>query len=215
MNIYERVNEVQKELKGVEKASRNQHQGYAYAGCDALNEAIRPLFVKYGIVQTITSGPASFHPGGVVSFELAIKWTCHDDPTSFIAGTVPAVQSSTAKSGFVQAQQIGQAISYAVKNFQFKALMLTDSNEPDLDSQDQLQSDKREASKPPAEPGLKERAMAMLAGFGACQTLAQLESHKSACVKPEMWDTVRGYPGIRDQIKAAYLKSKAGLEVIK
>src|SRR3954471_5141965 len=106
MNIYERINEVQKELKGVEKRGRNTHQNYAYAGHEDLNEAIRPLFVKHGIVQTIASGAPSFHPGGVVAFELAIRWTCSDDPSSFIEGSVPAVQSSTSKNGFVQAQQI-------------------------------------------------------------------------------------------------------------
>jgi hypothetical protein len=213
-NIYQRINEIQKRLKGVEKASRNTHQNYAYAGHEALNEAIRPLFVEHGIVQTIDCGDPEFHPGGVIAFGLTIRWFCADDPSSYIAGTIPAAQSSTAKTGFVQAQQVGQAISYAVKNFQLKALMLTDSNEPGLDSQDQLQSDKRETPKT-SDPGLKERAVAMLAGFGACQTLAQLEAHKSHSVKPEVWATVREYPGIRDQVKAAYLKAKAGLEVVK
>lgn len=212
MNIHQRIIEVEKRLKGVEKTSRNAHQNYAYAGHEALNEAIRPLFVELGITQTIDCLEPSFHPGGVVAFMLRIRWSCSDDPISFIEGCVPAVQSSTAKSGFVQAQQIGQAISYAVKNFQFKCLQLTDSNEPDSDSQDQHLSDKRESEAHQVDPGLKDRAMGVLAKFGACQTIEQLEAHKSHWIKPEQWATIRDYPGIRDQVKAVYIKAKARLE---
>lgn len=217
MNIHERIIQVEQRLKGVAKTSKNTHQNYAYAGHEALNEAIRPLFVEYGITQSIDCGEPSFHPGGVVAFLLCIRWSCSDDPSSFIEGRVPAVQSSTAKSGFVQAQQIGQAISYAVKNFQFKCLQLTDSNEPDLDSQDQLHSDKQE-QKPPAraaDPGLKERATEVLAMFGTFHTIKALDDHKSHWIKPDTWAQIRDYPGMRDQFKAAYLKAKARLEVIK
>lgn len=213
MNIHERINAIMADLRGVEKSSRNQHQNYAYAGHEALNEALRPYFVREKIVQTVNVSDVRIE-GGTLIMMVTIRWACADDPASFVEQIMAGIQPTTAKSGIPQAQQVGQALSYAVKNAQFKAFQLTDSNEPDSDSQDQQLSDKREPVAP-ADPGLKARAIEVLATFGTVVGPHELEAHKSYWVKPENWATIREYPGIRDQLKAAYLKAKARIEAQK
>jgi hypothetical protein len=47
---------------------------------------------------------------------------------------MPAVQPSQTTGKTVTAQQIGQAVSYAVKNIEFKLFALTGDPEPDSDS---------------------------------------------------------------------------------
>ncbi len=134
-NIHQRIAAVMKDLRGVEKTGRHQ-QGYAYAGHEAVATAIRPLFVEHGIVQSIHASPVRLLDGGHVALEVTVRWTstASDNATDYVEGTVPALQQCQSKAGNPTAQQVGQAISYAVKNFQLKTLMLLDSNEVEGES---------------------------------------------------------------------------------
>ena len=189
LKIHERIALVMKELRGVEKGSRNQHGNYAYAGHEAVTAAVRPLFVKHGIVQTITVLDMRLLKGGHVRLDMRVTWSCVDNPESCIWGTVPAIQHAQTKGGTVTAQQVGQAISYAVKNFTFKTLMLTDSNEPDSDA-GPLEAPRRE----PANDNAIAAATAMLGRFTELQTIEEIRAHVQD--SKAKWATVNSVEGM-------------------
>lgn len=132
--IFERLNAVMKAVTGVEKDSVNQQGRYKYAGHEAVTEAVRPAFVREGIVQSVTMPTCELLDGGHVMCTVVVRWSCHDNPASYVEGAIPSLQHCQTSSGKPTAQQIGQALSYAVKNFTFKTLMLTGDTEGDSDA---------------------------------------------------------------------------------
>lgn len=182
-----------KDVRGVEKLGQ-AHQsigGYRYAGHEAVTEAIRASFIRHGIVQTIDTEDLVLHPGGHISLAVTVRWICADGTErSAVEGTIYAVQHCQSKQGNVTAQQVGQAISYACKNFAFKTLMLLGDNEPDSDTVSD--APQREAPRY-ADAGTEERAKAMLAKANECKTLVELAQYKADCVKA--WAGVKDYPG--------------------
>lgn len=130
-NIYQALQAVMRDVPGVAKKSVNQHDKYNYASHDAVTEAIRGAFVRHGIVQTVDTLECVLLDGGVVKLLVNVRWTCIDG--SFIEGKVGALQP--ARKGNITAQQFGQALSYAVKCFQFKSLMLLGDPEKDSDAE--------------------------------------------------------------------------------
>jgi hypothetical protein len=134
-NIVQRVNAVMREVRGVEKASTNQHGNYKYAGHQAVNDAIRDSFARHGIVQ-IVSVLDNHVDGGTVTVKVRVSWISTDSAGSRIDMDGVGIQPSQTTKGGVTAQQVGQAISYAVKCVQFKGLMLRGDNEEDADEGD-------------------------------------------------------------------------------
>lgn len=132
-NIFERIRAVMLEVKGVSKEEYNQHNKYKYAGYETVNALVRGAFVRHDIVQTINMTECQVLDGGAIQMCVVITWTCADFPESFVSSSVFAVQHSQTSKGGVTAQQIGQGISYAVKNNLFKQLMLTGDDTPDAD----------------------------------------------------------------------------------
>ncbi len=192
--IHQRIHAVMLGLRGVEKSGRHQQGGYAYAGHEAIASAIRPLFVEHGIVQTIDCGEAVLLDGGHVRLNVNVTWTSVDNPESFITGSVPAVQQCQTKAGNPTAQQVGQAISYAVKNFQLKTLMLLDSNEVEGESL------------PHESPHVVDReaeaaAESMLKQYSGMHSEAEVKLHDKAC--RERWPEVRGLQNISDRYRKA------------
>lgn len=53
MNIYEKLTEIQNELKAP-KNQRNSFGGYNYRSCEDILEAVKPLNKKYKVTLTIT-----------------------------------------------------------------------------------------------------------------------------------------------------------------
>jgi hypothetical protein len=52
MNIYEKLSNIQNELKAP-KGQFNKFGGYKYRSCEDILEAVKPLCVKYGVVLTL------------------------------------------------------------------------------------------------------------------------------------------------------------------
>jgi hypothetical protein len=186
--IHQRIALVMRDLRGVEKTGRHQ-QGYAYAGHEAVATAIRPLFVEHGIVQSIHATPARLLDGGHIALEVTVRWTSIESATDYVEGTVPALQQCQSKAGNPTAQQVGQAISYAVKNFQLKTLMLLDSNEEEGESL------------PHESPHVVNRtAEDMLARFAFLSSEAELKAHLDAC--RARWAEVKDVPGLGSKFAA-------------
>lgn len=134
LNIHQRVAAVMKDLRGVDKGSTNTHFNYKYAGHEAINAAMRPLFLHHGITQTISCSEFRVQQAPTVcSCMVRVRWACTDNPADFIEGDIPALMPASAKSGFTP-QMAASLISYGCKGYALKVLMLTDSNEPDAGS---------------------------------------------------------------------------------
>lgn len=207
MNIYQKLNEIQKELRGVAKDSTNAHFRYKYAGHEAINEAIRPLFIHHGINQSVSASEFQVHPNGTVSCMVYVRWTCIEDPTSFVEGSVPAVMPGGSK-GDCTPQQCGSLLSYGTKNFAFKALQLCDSNEKDADS---YVPEKRDTAppKPAASPEAQATADAAIGAFEIVDTRELFDAH----VKHwrANWAKISAVPGVKDRFSVAMAAAKARL----
>ncbi len=193
LNIYERASGVMRKVKGVAKTSTNAHGRYKYAGHEAVTEAIRDAMIEYGIVQTISTDSMLLHPGGHVSLAVRITWSCIEaDPSGEhdrIVGTIHALQHAQTSNGNPTAQQIGQAISYAVKNFTFKTLMLT--GDPDADS------DAGPLEQPKVDEKLQKESDALLMGYAECNSFDAIKAHND---KVQKWGRVGEVPGLRDKL---------------
>lgn len=211
MNIQQRINAVQKELRGVEKSGRHQ-QGYAYAGHEAVNEAVRPLFVQHGIVQTVSARNLRVHRGGHLSMTVRVRWACDEDPSSFVEGDVPIFQHCQSKAGNPTVQMSGQLLSYGVKNFTFKTLMLTDSNEPDSDT---LPHDSPRVESRPAAPVVPPESMATaeaaIGAFDLITTGEQLAKHLEHWRDAKNWGKISRIPGVRNRFANAVAEAKKRL----
>ncbi len=194
MNIYERVSAVMGEVKGVEKTSMNQHGRYKYAGHEAVTEAIRGSMLRHGIVQTISTDAMTLHPGGHISLAVRIRWSSKEQTgahfeNDHIESTIHALQHAQTSNGNPTAQQIGQAISYACKNFAFKTLMLT--GDPDADS------DAGPLDPPKVDTKLQEESDALLMGYAECNSFEAIKLHGE---KIQKWGRVGEVPGLRDKL---------------
>lgn len=210
-NIYQRINAVMREVRGVEKSAFNPQGKFNYAGHEAVTEAVRDSFVKHGIVQTVSMLACETLEGGVVRTQVRVAWFCDDCPSSCIVSDSWAVQPCTTREGKFTAQQVGQAMSYAVKNIFFKQLMLTGDPERDSDAEP-LESPTRRSEPPPANDADPARATAaeLLARFGQCQTEAEI-TKANADIKAK-WDTIKSVPGISDQIQKARQRAREQLK---
>lgn len=201
MNIYERISNVMTEVRGVEKTSRNEHGRYKYAGHEAVTEAIRASMLKNGIVQTVSTEDLKLHPGGHVSLAVKIRWSCKEQREgehNWVESTVHALQHAQTSAGNPTAQQIGQALSYACKNFAFKTLMLT--GDPDADSDaGQLEAPAKVDDK------LQSEADALLMGYGACNSLDEVRAHGEKIAK---WGRTNDVPGLREKLVRSAEASK-------
>lgn len=202
-NIHQRLNAVMREVKGVEKGGHNKHGGYAYAGHEAVTEAIRASFVKHGIVQTASMVDCDVLEGGAIKAKVRVVWACDDNPASCVVSEMFAIQHCQTKAGNVTAQQVGQALSYAVKNVAFKQLMLIGDPEPDSDSteaNERRSEPPRAVSQPPARK-MSADAIEFLARFGMCETNEAIAELSAEAKKK--WDELKKNTGFAEEFTKA------------
>jgi hypothetical protein len=119
------------ELPGVEKQRRNQHGNYGYAGHEDVTAAIRHLYVKHGVVRTYEVERYELTNHGVFIATVNVHFVNIDEPTDRIVVPVAGIAPCTTKNGSPTAQQAGVAISYAIKNAEFKTFSLKGDDTPD------------------------------------------------------------------------------------
>jgi hypothetical protein len=207
--IQQRINAVMAEVKGVEKSGFNQHNKYAYAGHEAVTEAIRAAFVRHGIVQTASMLECDVLGEGVIKAKVRVTWACDDCPSSCVVSEMYAIQHAQTREKTVTAQQVGQALSYAVKNVAFKQLMLTGDTEPDSDSTEandyRDEPARRRSEPPPAANQAATLAAEYLAKFGDCKTEEEIKLHSKFL--RENWSKVQSVPGLSEQANKARAKA--------
>lgn len=133
LNIYERIHRIMSDVKGVAKDSVNKHGGYKYAGHEAVTEELRPAYIRHGVHRS-ASVKAYHRNGGDLALEVEVRWTCVDNPSDFLSVVAFGESGALTKSGGVTPQQAGIALSYAVKNAEFKVFALTGDDTPDGDA---------------------------------------------------------------------------------
>lgn len=135
-NIYQRMRLVSEMVGSLAKERYNQHHRYAFVGHEDVAAALGPAFVKAGIVQVVDIETAERLAGEIVRVVLQIAWVNVDRPEDRVVVRGIGESQSGGKGG-PQPQQLGVAISYAVKVAQLKCFCLaTGENIPDVEEQD-------------------------------------------------------------------------------
>ena len=193
MPIYQKINAVMKAVKGVEKTRTNQHGKFKYAGHEDVNEALRGHFAVVGIVRCAEIVECSILDGGTIMARCLVTYTDVEDGTR-IEAAMWAVQPSQTSGKTVTAQQIGQALSYAVKNVEFKLFALTGDNEQDSDSTESYSLHEAQTQV----PGHNARAGELLKMFTIAKDLAEVDEVSAMC-KAE-WKDLKGVPGFAEAV---------------
>jgi hypothetical protein len=128
--IYQKIQQVMKAVKGVEKSEQNPHGNYKFAGHEAVTSALRSQFAELGIVRHASALSCDVLETGAVKIMVRVTYVDVED-NSRIELDMPAIQPPQGKPS---AQQVGQAISYAVKTTEMKLFALTGDTEPDSDA---------------------------------------------------------------------------------
>jgi hypothetical protein len=136
MNIYQRINAIMRDVPGVRKERNNPQGRYAYAGHEDVTAALHAGYVKHGVVRTATVLKCDILDGGTVMLNVRVSWVSKDDPADRLEVDMPAIQSSVRKEGNLSPVQVGMALSYAVKNAEFKCFALTGDDTPDTEEED-------------------------------------------------------------------------------
>jgi len=198
MSIHRKINEVMLKVHGVEKTSVNKAKGnYKFAGHEAVNAALREHFAAVGIVRQASIVRLDVLEGtnvGTLVAHCIVRYTDVSDD-SFIEVPMVAVQPAQTSARTLEAQQVGQCLSYAVKNVEFKLFALTGDNEPDSDTT----HGERESLQPTdGADAPTERAGLLLSTFAACATIEQVMSVNDTLKKE--WPALKTVPGLAERI---------------
>lgn len=132
LNIHQRMALVMEMVPRVQKEQYNQHHRYAYVGHEDLTSALQPAFVKAGIVQLVDVLETGRHEG-VLWVRCMVAWCNVDDPKDSVSVNAYGESQPGGKGG-PQPQQVGVAISYAVKFAQQKCFSIRTDDIPDADA---------------------------------------------------------------------------------
>ena len=110
MNIYEKLIEVQNELKAP-KNQRNSFGGYNYRSCEDILEAVKPLLKKYKLTLTLKDDIVNV---GDRYYIVAIADLIDTESTDKITTQAQARESEN-KKGMDDSQITGTSSSYARK----------------------------------------------------------------------------------------------------
>jgi hypothetical protein len=221
MPIYQKINRIMQLVHGVEKTNVNKAKGgYKFAGHEDVNAALRGHFADLGIVRSVSASDLKTSEDGTVSLLATVTYTDTEDMTQIVL-TMPALQSSqagqTSRSRF-EAQQVGQCVSYATKNIEFKLFALKGDNEPDSDSTAARPRDEPSDGVPngPEDhidglPGAKARAGELLTMFTKATTPAEVKEVNDI-IKAEWKGSLELVPGYAEKVRevreAAYKRLK-------
>ncbi len=197
MPILEKINKVMQLVHGVEKTGVNKAKGgYKFAGHEAVNAALRGHFAELGIVRAVSMVALDILEAGTVKAHVRVTYTDAHDLTA-VHYEMFAIQPSQTSKGSLEAQQVGQCLSYAVKNIEFKLFALTGDSEPDSDTTAAQERDEPEPESPTSTQA-KDRAGELLTMFTRAASLAEVDDI-SAMVKAE-WPDLRSVKGFAERV---------------
>lgn len=205
--IYQRMNAVMKDVRGVGKHSSNPQGGYKYAGHEAVTEALRDAYVRHGIIRTANVVKTEILDRGLLVLTVRISWICDDEPTSRHEVEMPGLQSSVKKDGGMAPVQVGMALSYAVKNAEFKCFSLTGDDTPDTEAADDDRGEYDQRSEDPS--GARNLAVEYLGRFTEVRDTGELDALKKEI--RANWANVKTVQGIAERMVEAQRKAQQRL----
>lgn len=172
-NIYQRLNAVMRDVRGVAKDRENQHQRYKYQGHADVTAAVRQSYVEHGVVRSAEILTLTLDTNHTCIVHGRVTWTNIDDRADVHTVTMWAAVPSTSNKG-PAATQSGIALSYLVKQAELKTLALTDDDTPDAAGDEQTRGQEAAQRSRGVDFG------ALVAAFAKAQTDADMRAASSA-----------------------------------
>ncbi len=147
MNIHQRINAVMKKVERLVKGGHHKYHKFSFLGHDDVTQAVRRAFVEFGIVQSV-SVLETVRDNDMFGVRVGIEWVNMDEPTERVM-VEGYGESGVGGKGGPNPQQVGQAISYAVKVAQLKNFCLVGDDTEDSDMSFGHPDGKSEVGVPP------------------------------------------------------------------
>jgi thiol-disulfide isomerase/thioredoxin len=144
LNIYQKINNVMKEVDYIQKGDKKVNNQYNFVSHDQVTAKMHPALTKHGIV-VIPSVDKLIQDGNRTSVELSVKFVNVDDPHDSFTMMSCGFGIDAGDKG------PGKAISYAFKYAMLKVFCLETGDDPDQDQyviyEPDLPEDKDEIAK--------------------------------------------------------------------
>lgn len=144
MNIYEKLSNIQNELK-CNKNQFNKFGGYKYRSCEDILEAVKPLCKKYGTTLILSDKLVNIGERYYIEAQATlVNFEENDEQKSYVANTAYAREEEN-KKGMDGSQITGTASSYARKYALNGLFNIDDTKDADTDEftkQQQVDDDK-------------------------------------------------------------------------
>jgi hypothetical protein len=129
LNIHQRMFEVMKSVKYIQKGDRKVNGQYTFVSHDAVVEKLRPAFIENGILPIATIVNHT-QEGNRSEVDIEVKFCNIDDPSDFITVNGFGYGIDNQDKG------PGKAVSYAVKYCFLKTFCLETGDDPEKDNID-------------------------------------------------------------------------------
>ena len=129
--VPERLLRVQHELKA-QKGQRNNFGNYNYRSAEDILEAVKPLLVKYGLLQTITDEVELIGDRYYIKATVTL-YAAESSPLSCPVTVTAYAREADQKKGMDEAQVTGSASSYARKYALNGLYAIDDTKDADTD----------------------------------------------------------------------------------
>lgn len=127
-NIYQRINEVMKEVSYIQKGTKKVANQYTYTSHDQVTGALREHLIKHGIavIPTILE---MVQNGNMCIAKVQVNFVNIDDPKDLVSVTFAGHGIDAGDKG------PGKAVSYACKYALLKTFCLETGDDPDHDQE--------------------------------------------------------------------------------
>lgn len=149
MNIYEKLSNIQNELK-CNKGQYNNFGGYKYRSCEDILEAVKPICKKYKTTLVLADKLENIGERYYIK-AMAELIDCEGEENKSICNTAYA-REEESKKGMDGSQITGTASSYARKYALNGLFNIDDTKDADTDEyQKQINQDEQKINKPKVE----------------------------------------------------------------
>lgn len=173
LNIYQRMHAVSSLVRGVSKTRENAHHRFRYTGHEDVTEALRDAMLNAGILRTVTVADVN-RSGAFVGVWLDVAYINVEEPSDCHHVRAYGESIGTGRKGEeprADDQQIGKAISYALKTLELKLFQLLGDSTPDSEADD---LPRRQEEEPKRAPPTEVELMDLTLGYGKVRTWADL-----------------------------------------
>lgn len=144
MEIYEKLNKIQSELKAP-KGQYNKFGKYSYRSCEDILEALKPHLLKYGCVVTLTDDMQLIGD----RYYLKATATITDAESGKSVSNIALAREDKERAGMSESQITGTASSYARKYALNGLFLIDDTKDADTDAyHEQTYADKKQSEDP-------------------------------------------------------------------